>query len=60
MGFADQCSDLRWVFAPLEGLFLEMRFVAQKSVYLHHRLRRQLAQYLEEGRWWTGQVLPGR
>lgn len=35
-----------WVPAPLDGLFLGMRFVSQKPVYLRHRLRRQLAQHL--------------
>lgn len=30
-----------------DGLFLGLRFVPQKPVYLHHRLRRQLAQHLE-------------
>lgn len=34
------------VSAPHEGLFLGMQFVPQEPVYLHHRLRRQLAQYL--------------
>lgn len=37
-----------WVPAPRDGLFLGMRFVPQKPVYLHHRLRRQLAQHLQE------------
>lgn len=30
-----------------DGLFLEMRFVAQEPFYLHHRLRGQLTQHLE-------------
>lgn len=31
-----------------DELFLGMRFVAQEPIYLHHRLRGQLAQHLEE------------
>lgn len=30
-----------------DGLFLGRRLVPQKPVYLHHRLRRQLAQHLQ-------------
>lgn len=37
-----------WLAAPPDGLFLGMWFVPQEPVYLHNRLRGQLAQHLEE------------
>lgn len=40
------CSDIGLSLCARDGLFLGMRFVPQEPVYLHHHLRRQLAQHL--------------